>query len=35
VGSELSVIDRSGHLPVLEMPDITNQLLQNWLHESG
>jgi pimeloyl-ACP methyl ester carboxylesterase len=35
VGSELSVIDRSGHLPVLEMPDITNQLLQNWLHKSG
>lgn len=34
-GSELSIIEGAGHLPVLEQPDRTNKVLQNWLSRSG
>ncbi|MEP4051305.1 MAG: alpha/beta hydrolase [Litorimonas sp.] len=35
VASEMAVIEGAGHLPVLETPDRTNELLQNWLNRSG
>ncbi len=31
-GSTLHIIDGAGHLPVLEKPDITNAILEQWLN---
>lgn len=34
-GAVLSIIENAGHLPVLEKPDMTNAVLQNWLSEAS
>lgn len=34
-GAVLSIIEETGHLPVLEKPDKTNAVLQNWLSEAS
>lgn len=30
-GAELRIVEDCGHLPALERPDITTELLQRWL----
>lgn len=32
-GSQLTIIERAGHLPTLEQPDATTRALQRWLKE--